>query len=169
MIYSGGKGHTFGGKRPLVGAKWLLCRTISALWTNPPKNPCKGQSPSLFWQCQDFGCIWTPNPSLNYIQHHPHLLVHTLISIYSFSSNAIHSHKSIFIQFHILSSNVMLFHTFSSIFNKLRPFTCIFIHFHPFLSIWSIVFLSIFIHFYPFHPLSLVSAHVFYGNSNESI
>ena len=34
--------------------------------TNPPKNPGKWQKPPPpFCQCQDFGCIWTPNPSLS--------------------------------------------------------------------------------------------------------
>ena len=56
MIYSGEEGHTLGANYHFLGDKWALWRALSALWTNPPTKS---------WQCQHFGCIWSPNPSLN--------------------------------------------------------------------------------------------------------
>ena len=41
-----------------------LWRALSALWTNPPKKSLQGVEPPRFWQCQDFGCIWSANPPL---------------------------------------------------------------------------------------------------------
>ena len=38
--------------------------TLSALWTNPQKNPDIGQTPPPVWQFQDLGNIWSHNPSL---------------------------------------------------------------------------------------------------------
>ena len=66
MIYSGGKGHTFGGKLSLFGDKLPLWRALGELWTNPPKNWPR-LDPPPFWQCQHFGNIWSPNPSLTII------------------------------------------------------------------------------------------------------
>ena len=38
----GGKLSLFGEKLSLFGEKLSLLRALSALWTNPPKNPGKG-------------------------------------------------------------------------------------------------------------------------------
>ena len=55
MIYSGGKGHTFGGKLSLFGDKLPLWRALGELWTNPPKNwprlaPPPFLAMSAFWE-----------------------------------------------------------------------------------------------------------------------
>ena len=64
MIYSGGKGHTFGGKLSLFGDKLPLWRALGELWTNPPKNWPRLDPPSLSGNVSILGTFGLPTQAL---------------------------------------------------------------------------------------------------------